>query len=113
MIDFIKKMIKDKKEYKEQLSRVEKLPEDYRFVFEKIQEYIWSFVGRDGSDMLKTQEKLIELFEISSANKKHVLEVTGEDVAGFCDELIRDTKKWTDKYGDKLNANINDKLKRK
>ena len=39
MIDFIKKMIKDKKEYKEQLSRVEKLPEDYRFVFEKIQGY--------------------------------------------------------------------------
>lgn len=113
MIDFIKKMIKDKKEYKEQLSRVEKLPEDYRFVFEKIQGYIWSFAGGDGSDMLKTQEKLIELFEISSANKKHVLEVTGEDVAGFCDELIRDTKKWTDKYGDKLNANINDKLKRK
>ena len=34
-------------------------------------------------------------------------------VAGFCDELIRDTKKWTDKYGDKLNGNINDKLKRK
>lgn len=113
MIDFIKKMIKDKKEYKEQLSRVEKLPEDYRFVFEKIQGYIWRFAGGDGSDMLKTQEKLIELFEISSANKKHVLEVTGEDVAGFCDELIRDTKKWTDKYGDKLNANINDKLKRK
>lgn len=113
MIDFIKKMIKDKKEYKEQLSRVEKLPEDYRFVFEKIQGYIWRFAGGDGSDMLKTQEKLIELFEISSANKKHVLEVTGEDVARFYDELICDTKKWINKYGDKLNTNVNNKLKRK
>lgn len=113
MIDFIKKMINDKKEYKEQLSRVEKLPEDYRFVFEKIQGYIWSFGGGDGSDMLKIQQELIELFEMSSANGKHILEVTGEDVAGFCDDFIRDTKKWTDKYGDKLNSNINDKLKRK
>ena len=113
MMDFIKNMINDKKEYKEQLSRVEKLPEDYRFVFKKIQEYIWSFAGGDGSDMLKVQQELIELFEMSSANGKHILEVTGEDVAGFCDDFICDTKKWTDKYGDKLNSNINDKLKRK
>lgn len=106
MINFIKKMINNKKEYKEQLSRVEKLPEDYRFVFEKIQEYIWSFAGGDGSDMLKTQQELIELFEISSANGKHILEVTGEDVARFCDDFIRDTKKWKDKYEDKLNNSI-------
>lgn len=107
MIDFIKKMINDKREYKKQLSRVEKLPQDYRFVFEKIQEYIWSFAKGDGSDMLKTQQELIELFEISAANGKLVLEVTGEDVAGFCDNLICDTQKWIDKYGDKLNKKIN------
>jgi len=99
-------MIGDKKEYKEQMARIEAMPEDYRFVFEKMQGYMWSFAGGDGSDMLKTQQELIELFETSAAEGKHVLEVTGEDVAGFCDELIRDTKKWTDNYREKLNRNL-------
>ena len=99
-------MIGDKKEYKEQMARIEAMPEDYRFVFEKMQGYMWSFAGGDGSDMLKTQQELIELFETSAAEGKHVLEVTGEDVAGFCDEFIRDTKKWTDNYREKLNRNL-------
>lgn len=110
MLKLIKKMIGDKKAYKDQLARVEVLPEEYRFVFEKIQGYMWSFAGGDGSDMLKTQQELIELFETSAADGKHVLEVTGEDVAGFCDEFIRDTKKWTDNYREKLNRNMLNKL---
>jgi len=32
---------------------------------------------------------LIELFEVGEADGKHVLKVTGDDVAEFCDELIR------------------------
>ncbi len=110
MIKRIQKMIGDKKEYKEQMARIEAMPEDYRFVFEKMQGYMWSFAGGDGSDMLKTQQELIELFETSAAEGKHVLEVTGEDVAGFCDEFIRDTKKWTDNYREKLNRNLLNKF---
>lgn len=110
MIKRIQKMISDKKEYKEQMARIEAMPEDYRFVFEKMQGYMWSFAGGDGSDMLKTQQELIELFETSVAEGKHVLEVTGEDVAGFCDEFIRDTKKWTDNYREKLNRNLLNKF---
>lgn len=110
MLELIKKMIGDKKEYREQMARVEALPEDYRFVFEKIQGYLWSFAGGDGSDMLKLQYELIELFEISAADGKQVLDVTGEDVAGFCDELLHDTKKWTDHYRKRLNRNIRNKV---
>lgn len=110
MIKLIQRIIADKKEYKEQMARAEALPEDYRFVFEKIHGYIWSLAGGDGSDMLKTQQELIELFETSSVDGKHVLEVTGEDVAGFCDEFICDTKKWTDNYRKKLNRSMVTKL---
>ena len=106
MLELIKKMIGDKKEYREQMARAEALPEDYRFVFEKIQGYMWSFAGGDGSDMLKTQYDLIELFEASAADGKHVLDVTGEDVVGFCDELLRDTKVWTDNFRNKLNRDM-------
>ena len=110
MLKLIKRMISEKKEYREQMARIEALPEDYRFVFEKIHGYIWSFAGGDGSDMLKTQMELIDLFEVSSANGKNVLEVTGEDVIGFCDEFLRDTKKWTDKFRGKLNRDMINKL---
>ncbi|MGL4572852.1 MAG: DUF1048 domain-containing protein [Clostridium sp.] len=113
MINLIKKMIGDKKEYKEQMARAEKLPEDYRFVFEKIHGYMWSLAGGDGSDMLKAQQELLELFELSAADGKNVLEVTGKDVVGFCDEFLRDTKKWTDKFGEKLNREIIDKTGKK
>jgi len=112
MLELIKKMIGDKKEYREQMARVEALPEDYRFVFKKIQGYMWNFAGGDGSDMLKTQYELIELFEASAADGKHVLDVTSEDVVGFCDELLRDTKVWTDNFRQKLNRDIMNKFGR-
>jgi DNA-binding ferritin-like protein (Dps family) len=71
---------------------------------------MWSFAGGDGSDMLKTQYELIELFETSAAEGKHVLDVTSEDVVGFCDEFLRDTKKWTDNYREKLNRDMMNKF---
>lgn len=113
MIKIIKKMMSDKKEYKNQMARAEQLPEDYRFVFEKLHGYMWSLAVGDGSDMLKSQQELIELFEASAATGKHVLEVTGEDVVGFCEEFLRDTKKWTDKFGQKLNYDILNKTGKK
>jgi DNA-binding ferritin-like protein (Dps family) len=110
VLELIRKMIGDKKEYKVQMARVEALPEDYRFVFKKIQGYMWNFASGDGSDMLKIQYELIELFESSAADGKHVLDVTGDDVVGFCDELLRDAKKWTDNYRKKLNRDMMNKF---
>lgn len=112
MQNIIKKIIEDKKEYREQMKRSKNLPEDYRFVFEKIEGYLWSFAGGDGYDMLKTQYDLIELFEAGVVQGKHVLEVTGDDVAGFCDELIRDNKLWIDKIRNKTNLKVQKKLEK-
>lgn len=112
MLNLIKKMIADKKGYRQQMARVEALPEDYRFVFKKIHGYMWGLAGGDGFDMLNTQHELIELFEASAADGKHILDVTGEDVVGFCDEFLRDTKKWTDNYRKKLNRDMINKLGR-
>lgn len=112
MLELMKKMIGDKKEYREHMARVEKLPEEYRFVFKKIQGYMWNFAAGDGADMLKIQYELIELFEVSAADGKHVLDVTGDDVVGFCDELLRETKVWTDNYREQLNRDIMKKFGR-
>lgn len=112
MSNIIKKIREDKRIYHDQMAHVAALPEDYRFVFNKIQGYMWSFAGGDGYDMLKTQYDLIELFEASAASGGNVLDVTGKDVAGFCDELMRGNKLWTDGIRVKLNRKMKRKLEK-
>lgn len=104
------KIMESKREYKEQMARVRALPEDYQFVFEKIQHYMWMYAGGDGMDMLKIHYDLIELFEDGVANNRHVLDITGKDVAGFCDELLRNAKTWTESWPTKLNREIAQKF---
>ena len=112
MENFIKKIIGDKKEYRLQMTRVAALPEGYQFVFEKIQSYLWSFSGGSGMDMLKTQYALIDLFESGATEGRHVLDIIGEDVASFCNELMQDNKLWTNGIRDRLNHQVSNKLKK-
>lgn len=51
MIEILKKMVGDKKEYRQMMARVKALPGDYQFVYEKIQKYMWGFAAGDGLDM--------------------------------------------------------------
>ena len=44
------------------------------------------------------------------AEEKSVLEVTGEDVAGFVDELLKNTKTYTEDWRNKLNQKIKNKI---
>ena len=106
MLNWIRKMINDKRTYRALMARGKALPEAYRFVFQKAQDYMWMHSDGEGSDMLQTMQALVELFEESAAEGRNVLDVTGEDVVGFCDEFIRDTRKWEDHYRDKLNREI-------
>ncbi|ASS92962.1 DUF1048 domain-containing protein [Peribacillus simplex] len=87
MKKFIELIIGDlesKKEYKAFMKKVNSLPKDYVFVFKKIQKYMWNFGYGFGEEIIN----LYELFEASAAEGKHVLDVTGEDVAAFADELM-------------------------
>ncbi len=102
----IGKMIESKREYKRQMARVNALPEDYRYVFKKIQTHMWMFAAGSGYDMLKIHYDLIELFESGAAEGKQVLEITGEDVASFCEELLRSAKTYTENWREQLNRDI-------
>ena len=106
----IKKIIESKREYKQQMARVKALPKDYQYVFKKIQEHMWMFASGSGYDMLKIHYDLIELFEAGAADGKHVLEITGEDVAAFCDELLRSARTYTEDWREKLNRDIMNKF---
>lgn len=102
----IKKMIESKREYKQQMARVEVLPKDYQYVFKKIQGHMWMFASGSGYDMMKIHYDLIELFEAGAADGKHVLEITGEDVAAFCEELLRSASTYTENWREALNRDI-------
>ena len=108
----VKKIVESKREYKKQMARVEALPEDYKFVFKKIQDYMWKFAGGAGYDMMEVHYGLIDLFEAGATDGKHVLEVTGEDVAAFCDELLRNTETYTENWREKLNQDVLKELKK-
>lgn len=102
----IRRMLREKKEYKKQMKRVEKLPDDYRFVYKKIQATMWQFVSGAGYDMMKVQCELIDLFEQGASEGKSVLEITGEDIASFVEELSKATRTRTEDWKNNLNEEV-------
>lgn len=112
MANILKNYIKEKKAWKRMEARAHALPEEYDYVYHKIQNYMWSFASGHsaGVDMIAIFEDLLALLEEGAANGKHVLEITGEDVAAFCDELLRNAQTYTENWRHKLNRDIMDKL---
>lgn len=112
MIDnFIKLIIGDldeKRKYKQMMKRVNALPKDYSFAFKKIQKYMYT-VGDPNGDMtifndLEIFTDLIDLFEISSVEKRKISDVIGTDVSRFCNDFI--SAYTTGTFKEKLNKEI-------
>lgn len=115
MNNFLNKIIgevKDKKEWRVTIARSKTLPKEYRVVYDEISGYIMS--GGPGVIVtIKPFKHLLGLFEEGVAQGKHVLEVTGDDVAAFADELVRDEEHmedWHEETKRKLNSNIAKKI---
>ncbi len=94
------------------VARVKALPQDYQIVYKEIQNYLFK-VGpvelTDGTDVLSG---IIDLFEEGAALGKGVLEVTGSDVAAFCDDLIKDSKTYADIYQAAVGQEVNKATKK-
>src|ERR1700712_2238713 len=103
MDNFLKKVLGDKKEWRRMEARAAALPSDYRIVYTEIKKYLWKFTAGDGMDPIAVLQGLLELFETGAADSKRVLEVTGQDVAAFCDELLRNANTYTENWHDALN----------
>jgi DNA-binding ferritin-like protein (Dps family) len=108
--DFWKKVTGDKKEWRKMEARAKALPKDYRVVYDEIKNYMFKFSAGGGMDMVAILKDLLELFEEGAANGKGALEITGNDVATFCDELLRNTKTYTESWREKLNSHVMKKL---
>lgn len=111
MNNLLKKIIGDKKKWKKLEARAKALPDDYQIVYGEIKQYMWNlwrFAASNDLGDFSTLEDLLGLFEEGAANGKSVLEVTGEDVAAFCDDLFHATESWRNK----LNGEIMKKLRK-
>lgn len=86
----IKDVIEGKKEWRAHVARVKELPKDYQIVYHEIQKYLYKVGPVELSDGIDLLSGIIDLFEEGAARGKAVLEVTGSDVAAFCDGLIKD-----------------------
>jgi DNA-binding ferritin-like protein (Dps family) len=107
MNDFLKKILGDKKEWKAMEARAKALPKDYQIVYDEIKQYIWKSSAQGSIDIFKG---LLDLFEEGVANGRSALEITGGDVAAFCDELSPGAKMYADRWREELNHGIAKKL---
>jgi DNA-binding ferritin-like protein (Dps family) len=111
MASLWQKLVGEKKEWRTMEARVAALPRDYRIVYNEIKKYIFKFSAGGGMDMVAILRDLIGLFENGAADGRRALEVTGEDVAEFCDELLRNARTYTEKWHQDLNRNVMSKLR--
>jgi DNA-binding ferritin-like protein (Dps family) len=112
MHNVLKKIIGDKQAWKKLETRAKALPGDYQIVYGEIKNYMWNlwrFSADSDPGNFDVLADLLGLFERGAADHKGVLEVTGEDVAAFCDDLFNATESWRNK----LNRDIMNKLGRK
>ncbi|MBI4857823.1 MAG: DUF1048 domain-containing protein [Acetobacterium woodii] len=108
----IQDIIEGKKEWRAHMARVKALPQDYQIVYEEIQKYLFKVGPVELTEGTELLSGIVDLFEESAALGKGVLEVTGSDVAAFCDELIKDSKTYADIYQESVDQKVNQAMKK-
>lgn len=86
----IQDIIEGKKEWRAHVARVKSLPKDYQIVYKEIEKYLFKIGPAELNNGIDLLSGIVDLFEESAVLGKDVLEVTGSDVAAFCDDLIKD-----------------------
>ena len=82
----IQDVIEGKKQWRAHMARVKALPPDYQIVYKEIQKYLFKVGPVDVPDG-PLLSRIVDFFEEGVAAGKGVLELIGNDVAAFCDDL--------------------------
>ena len=91
----IQDIIDGKKQWRAHMARVKALPPDYRIVYKEIQRYLFKVGPVDLPDG-PLLSGIVDFFEEGAAADKGVLELIGNDVAAFCDDLVKDSPTYAD-----------------
>jgi DNA-binding ferritin-like protein (Dps family) len=93
----IQDIIEGKKQWRAHVARVKALPPDYQIVYQEMQRYLFKVGPIDLIDG-GLLPGIVDFFEEGAASGRGVLEVTGTDVAAFCDDLIKDSRTYAEIY---------------
>jgi DNA-binding ferritin-like protein (Dps family) len=97
----IRDIIEGKKQWRAHMARVKALPPDYQIVYKEIQRYFFKVGPVDLLDG-PLLPGIVDFFEEGVAAGRGVLELLGDDVAAFCDELIKDSRTYADIYQESI-----------
>ncbi|UMP07285.1 DUF1048 domain-containing protein [Amycolatopsis sp. EV170708-02-1] len=97
----IQDIIEGKKQWRAHVARVKALPPDYQIVYKEMQKYLFKVGPVDLADG-PLLSGIVDFFEEGAASGKGVLELIGEDVAAFCDDLIKDSPTYADAYQESI-----------
>jgi len=108
----IQDIVEGKKEWRAHMARVKALPRDYQIVYKEIQRYFFKVGPVELTEGIGLLSGIADLFEEGAAAGKKALEVTGRDVASFCDELIKDSKTYADIYQESVDREVAKAMKK-
>ncbi len=108
----IQDIIEGKKEWRAHMARVKALPQDYQTVYKEIQKYLFKVGPIELTEGMGLLSGIVDLFEEGAFLEKGVLEVTGSDVAAFCDDLIKDSKTYADIYQESVDQEVYKAIKK-
>jgi len=111
MTSLLGKLIGDRKEWKRMEARANALPRDYRIVYGEMKSYMWRFTAGDGMDIVAVLADVLADFESAAADGNPVLEVTGDDVAAYCDARLAGAEPYAP-YLEKWRTSLNAKVKK-
>jgi DNA-binding ferritin-like protein (Dps family) len=97
----IQDIIEGKKQWRAHMARVKALPPDYQVVYKEIQKYLFKVGPVDLADG-RLLTGIVDFFEEGVADGKGVLELIGNDVAAFCDDLVKGSRTNADIYQDSI-----------
>jgi len=97
-------IIDGKKQWRAHMARVKALPPDYQIVYKELQRYFFKIgpVGLEDGTLLSG---IVDFFEEGAAAGTGVLELIGNDVAAFGDDLVKDSPTNADIYQASISAN--------
>jgi DNA-binding ferritin-like protein (Dps family) len=99
----IQDIIEGKKQWRAHMARVKALPPDYQIVYKEIQRYLFKVGPVDLPDG-GLLSGIVDFFEEGVAAGKGVLELIGNDVAAFCDDLVKDSPTYADVYQESISG---------
>ena len=99
----IQDIIEGKKQWRAHMARVKALPPDYQIVYKEMQKYLFKVGPIDLPDG-GLLPGIVDFFSEGVAAGKGVVELIGNDVAAFCDDLIKDSRTYADIYQESLNG---------